>query len=536
MASILAPEPPENGRVLSVRQSFLAMMGLCFVIMMVAVDQTVVGTALPTIVAELNGFELYAWVATAYLLTCVITIPIFGRLGDYYGRKPFVVASIIVFLIATLLSSMAQSMLQLVIARALQGVGGGMLIGTAFACVPDLFPDAHVRLRWQMLLTAGFGLANGVGPSLGGFLTQYAGWRSVFYVNVPLGLVSLYFIWRFLPHIRQAQNGVVRLDWQGALLIAGGLTALQLFVELLPRHGATLPMVLLGSGVVLTFSVLLLWEKHCPHPLIPLDMFHNKSLAALFWLSLFVGFIMFVLLFYIPLLLQGGFGMTPQQVGLMITPLVVCITVGSLFNARIIVRLSRPNDMLYAGFAALVFACIGIAWTSPDTSIWLVAAYMAVAGVGLGFVMPNLTVFAQEVAGRALLGISTAMLQSIRMIGGMLGTAIVGTIVTHHYVSGVRQSVSPGASWTGLLEDPQILVNNAVQSDFVAQLQRLNLHGESFIELARRALVSAVHSGLLLTVMVALVALIWVYRVPLIRLGHRAGASRDAAAAGARHD
>lgn len=536
MASILAPEPPENGRVLSIRQSFLAMMGLCFVCMMVAVDQTVVGTALPTIVAELNGFELYAWVASGYLLASVITIPIFGRLGDYYGRKPFVVASIVVFLIASVLSSMAETMLQLVIARVLQGVGAGMLIGTAFACVPDLFPDAHVRLRWQMVLTAGFGIANGVGPSLGGFLTQYAGWRSVFFVNVPLALVSLVFIWRFLPHIRQAQTGVVRLDWQGALLIAAGLTTLQLFVEFLPRHGATLSMVLLGCAALSFFTVLIYWERRCPHPLIPLGMFRNKSLAALFCLSLFVGFIMFALLFYIPLLLQGGFGMTPQQVGLMITPLVLCITLGSLLNAQIIVHLARPNDMLYAGFAALVLACLGIAVTNKDTSTWLVVAYMAVAGLGLGFVMPNLTVFAQEVAGRALLGISTAMLQSIRMIGGMLGTAIVGSVVTHHYVSGVRLSVPPGpdTAWARMLEDPQVLVNQAVQSDFVAQLQRQNLYGESFIELARLALVSAVHSGLLLTVMVSLVALVWVYRVPLIRLSRTVGAAKRTEGGGQR--
>jgi EmrB/QacA subfamily drug resistance transporter len=527
MASILAPEPPENGRVLSVRQSFLAMIGLCFVTMMVAVDQTVVGTALPTIVAELNGFELYAWIATGYLLASVITIPIFGRLGDYYGRKPFVVASIVVFLIASLLSSLAQSMLQLVIARALQGVGAGMLIGTAFACVPDLFPDSHVRLRWQMLLTAAFGIANGVGPSLGGFLTQYAGWRSVFFVNLPIGLISLYFVWRFLPHIRQVQTGIVRLDWQGALLIAAGLSTLQLFVELLPRQGATLSMVLLGCAPLLIFTVLVYWERRCPHTLIPLDMFRNKSLAALFCLSLFTGFIMFALFFYIPLLLQGGFGMTPQQVGLMITPLVVFITMGSLMNARIVVRLARPNAMLYAGFALLALACAGIAWTNRDTTTWLVVTYMAVAGVGLGFIMPNLTVFAQETAGRALLGISTAMLQSIRMIGGMLGTAMVGTVITHHYVSGVRLSVPAGedAAWRGLLEDPQVLVNQVVQSDFIAQMQRQNLYGESFIELARLALVSAIHSGLLLTVMVALVALGWVYRVPLIRLSRTTGAA-----------
>ncbi|NYT43308.1 MFS transporter [Pollutimonas thiosulfatoxidans] len=503
------------------------MLGLCFVTMMVAVDQTVVGTALPTIVAELNGFKLYAWVASSYLLASVITIPIFGRLGDYYGRKPFVVASIVVFTIASILCGMSNTMLQLVLARGLQGVGGGMLIGTAFACVPDLFPDSHVRLRWQILLSSAFGIANAFGPSLGGLLTQNAGWRSVFYVNVPIGIASLFFIWRFLPHIRQVQTGAIHLDWQGAILVALGLGGLQMFVQFLPQQGANLPMVLLGLGTLLVFAALVYWEKRCPQPLIPLDMFKNKSLAALFSMSVFVGFIMFALLFYLPLLMQGGFGANPQQVGLLITPLVVCITIGSVLNARIIVRLSRPNHMLYAGFALLVVACATLSSAQHTTPVPLLIAYMVMAGLGLGFVMPNLTVFAQETAGRSLLGISTAMLQSMRMIGGMLGTAIVGTVVSHYYVESVRKAVpqGEGTTWIAQLEDPQVLVNHAIQSDFMGALFRQGLNGESFIELARLALVSAIHSGLFLAMLVAIVALVWVYRLPRVTLSRSAGSA-----------
>ncbi|SHI28090.1 MFS transporter [Pollutimonas bauzanensis] len=514
------PQPSGTGRILSVRQSLLAMLGLCFVTMLVAVDQTVVGTALPTIVAELNGFELYAWVATSYLLTSVITIPIFGRLGDYYGRKPFVVASIVVFTLASALCGMADTMLQLVLARALQGIGGGMLVGTAFACVPDLFTDTHVRLRWQVLMTAAFGIANAFGPSLGGFLTQYAGWRSVFYVNLPIGAISLYFVWRFLPHIRQIQRGKIRLHWQGAVLIALGLGSLQVFVELLPVHGASFYMVLLGALAVAAFFALVFWEKRCPEPLLPLEMFRNKSLAALFCLSLFTGFIMFVLLFYLPLLLQGGFGLTPQEVGLLITPLVVFITVGSVANSRIVVRLNTPNHILYLGFGLMVLACLGLVFSGKATSRWMVVIYMMMAGTGLGFVMPNLTVFAQESAGRALLGISTALLQSVRMIGGMLGMAVIGTLVTHYYVSIVRLSLpeARGAPWLSLLEDPQVLVSQSVQSDFMAHLQRLSLQGDAFIETARAALVSAVHLGLIVTLLMAVLAFAWVCRVPVIRL------------------
>lgn len=508
---------------LSFHHTLRATLGLCFVAVMVAVDQTVVGTALPTIVAELKGFELYAWVATAYLLASVVTVPIFGRLGDFYGRKPFVVASIIVFTLGSVLCSLADNMLGLVLARAVQGVGGGMLLGTVFACIPDLFPDARVRLRWQVLFSAAFGIANGIGPTLGGFLTQYAGWRSVFYVNIPLGLIGLFMVWRYLPWIRHRRGGRVKLDWQGAVLIALSLSCLQLFVELVPRQGASLLVLLLGLTTLVSAVVLIEWEKRCPEPLLPLAMFRDRSLASLFILSFFVGCLMFALLFYVPLMLQGGFGMTPREAGLAVTPLVVCITLGSIVNGRIVMRLSRPNYMLYSGFGLLAVCAAGLAMTSITTSVWLMSLYMIAGGFGLGFVMPNLTVFAQHVAGRSLLGISTAMLQSTRLIGAMLGTALVGALVTHSYVQGVYRAVPDAAlaPWGNALINPQVLVNKDIQSDFIAQLFRHDLNGAAFIEAARISLVDAVHVGLLVMLAVAIIATIWVVRLPFINLKRR---------------
>ena len=530
MAPIAAPDKTESGRVLSVRQSLKAMLGLCFLIMMVAIDQTVVGTAMPTIVAELNGFELYAWVATAYLLTSVITIPIFGRLGDYYGRKPFVVVSIVVFTVASILCGMSNTMLQLVLARALQGVGGGMLIGTAFACVPDLFPDTRVRLRWQVLMSASFGIANAVGPSLGGFLTQYMGWRSVFYVNVPIGLLSFWFVWRCLPHIRQMQAGSIRLDWQGALLIALGLGSLQLLVELLPVYGGSLSMAALGIFSVVAFVALFYWERHCPEPLLPLEMFRNKSLAALFTLSFFTGFVMFALMFYAPLLFQGGFGLSPQAAGLLVTPLVVFITVGSITNSRLITRLSKSNMMLFIGFTLLAVGSTGVIFTYKATPSWAVLLYMMLVGTGIGFIMPNLTVFAQEMAGRAHLGIATALLQSVRMIGGMLGMAVVGSMVSHYYASSVRSAVQSqdSAAWLPQLQDLQVLVNHSVQTAFLERLQTMGVDGAPLIDLARQALVFAIHSGMWTVLFVALLGLVWARRVPPIRFS-RGISSKDGA-------
>jgi EmrB/QacA subfamily drug resistance transporter len=507
----------------------MAVLGLAFLIMMVAVDQTVVGTALPTVIAELKGFELYAWVATAYLLTSVITVPIFGRLGDYYGRKPFVVASILIFTAASVGCGLAQTMMQLVLGRAAQGLGGGMLIGTAFACIPDLFPDPRTRLRWQIILSSAFGIANAFGPTLGGFLTQYVGWRFVFFVNVPLGMISLYFVWRYLPYIRQSQPGKHQLDWLGALLVMGGLGSLQLFVEFFATRGLSGSTLLCASVALIAFVCLVIWERRCPEPLIPMHLFSNKGLAALFTLSCLVGVIMFVLLFYLPLLLQGGFGLDPREVGVLITPMVVCITVGSLTGARIVLRLPRPSYILYCGFILLVVACAGLATIGHISSRSWLNACMIMAGIGLGFVMPNLTVFVQELAGRSMLGISTGLLQSIRMIGGMLGTTVVGSIVSQYYAVQVRSAVQApaDASWFAMLMDPQVLVNQATQSAFIAELQRAVLQGDSYLEAARQALVTSIHTGLFAIMAVAVLGVFWVYRVPLIHFSRARPATAD---------
>lgn len=510
-----------RGQVLPFRESLLAMLGVSFVTMLVALDQTVVGTALPTIVAELKGFELYAWVATSYLLASVITVPIFGRLGDYYGRKPFVIVSIALFTGASALCGAAHSMLFLVLARGLQGIGGGMLVGTAFACIADLFPDSVVRLRWQVMMSSAFGIANAIGPSLGGFLTQYCGWRWAFYVNLPVGLLSLVFVWRYLPHIRHiTHQGRVKLDWVGALLIALALSAMQLFVEWVAHDGLTPTVAALLVVSIASAAALLKWERTTAQPVLPLDMFRNRSLAALFALSVLGGFTMFSLLFYAPLLLQGGFGLSPRDAGLIVTPLVVFITVGSIVNGRIVTRVRNPNAMLYVGFVLMAVACFGAVLATRSMPHGLLMMFMMSGGLGLGFVLPNLTVFAQQAAGREHLGIATALLQSLRMIGGMVGTALTGTLITRMYAHGVQDALrSAGAvSWLEPMRDPQILVNLDAQRALVRQLAQAGFDGASLIEAAREALVGAIHIGIAVAMAVAVFSIWQCRRVPQVQI------------------
>ncbi|HTK00615.1 MAG TPA: MFS transporter, partial [Bordetella sp.] len=384
--------------------------------------------------------------------------------------------------------------------------------------------DSYVRLRWQVMFSSAFGIANAIGPSLGGFLTEYYGWRSVFYVNVPVGLLGLLFVSRHLPHLRHSDtNKRIRLDWPGALLIALALGGLQLLVELLPAKGFSDLTLYLAVASVVAFGLLYWWERRCEQPLLPFEMFRNASLAPLFMLALLVGVTMFSLLFYAPLLLQGGFGLSPKDAGLLITPMVVCVTVGSIANGRIVTRIKNPNNMLYVGFLLMCLATAGIISTHNYTPGWLIATYMLAAGLGLGFIMPNLTVFAQETAGRAHLGIATALLQSLRMVGGMIGTAVVGAMVNHSYISGVRASLegSQATRWLDSLDDPQILVNPSAQTQFLQQVAAVGRDGASYLEAARVSLVGAIHDGQIIVLAIAILSLWFVRRVPPVRLTRR---------------
>lgn len=494
------------------------MLGIGLVNMLVALDQTVVSTALPSIVAELHGFEYYAWIASAYLLASVVTVPVFGRLGDYFGRKRFVLAAVIVFTAASVLCGLATSMPFLAIARGLQGVGGGMMVGTAFASIPDLFPDARARVRWQVVMAAAYGIGTAAGPSLGGWLSEHFGWRSTFFVNLPVGALAFYFIWAHLPYYRRERTGEVRIDWGGAVLVALVLGCFQVFIEAVPKDGFTTGNLILAAVVAGGAAALLACERRATHPIIPLDLFRDAQIVTLFMLSTLSGFVMFSLIFFAPLLLQGGFGLSPQQAGLLATPIAACIAIGSLINTRVVIHLPKPTLILSIGFALLVAASAGLALATRSTPhLWLEVAMSAV-GIGLGFILNNLNVFGQEIAGQERFGITTALLQSTRMVGGMLGTSIVATIVNRHYASGVEDALQVlgkpvAARWQPELADPRILIDEGLRDSLLNQLRAAGLDGPALMEAVRHILVQSIHIGVVLTGCAALAAVLIVRRI-----------------------
>jgi hypothetical protein len=323
----------------------------------------------------------------------------------------------------------------------------------------------------------------------------------VFYVNLPVGLLSLFFIWRFFPHIRHVASTIkIRLDWPGAVLIAVALGGAQLAVEELPKHGLSPMLAGLLVLSLASFYGLWKWEQRASQPLLPMEVWRDPSLAPLFILAICVGFAMFSMLFYAPLLFQGGFGMSPQAAGLLITPLVACITVASIVNGRLVTRVRNPNLMLYVGFVLIALASLGMALTERTSSNAFMVTTMLIGGLGFGLVLPNLTIFAQQTAPRAHLGIATALLQSLRMM----------------YADGVQRTLEleNGQQWLGTFHNPEILMDAASQQKLLAQTVQSGHDGAAMLTAAREALVGAIHMGVALAIVMSLIGLWMTRRVP----------------------
>jgi EmrB/QacA subfamily drug resistance transporter len=520
MMSAIAVHDPHR-QLLPFRESLFAMLGIAFVSMLVALDQTIVGTALPRIVADLKGFDFYAWVATSYMLASVIAIPIFGRLGDLYGRKPFLLAAILLFTLASMLCGLATNMLFLVAARGLQGIGGGILIGTVFATVADLFPDPKLRLRWLVFVTSSFGIANIVGPTLGGVLTQMQGWRLVFFVNVPIGVVSLVFVHLFVPKLRRLKKrGPIQLDWLGAFVVAVTFGALQLLIELLPKEGISGTTIVLFAITTVCGLTLYFWEKRMGYPVVPVDVLLDRKLAALFAMAVLGGFALFSMVFYVPLLFQGGYAMSPHDSGMLITPLLLGTTVGSVLNNRIVTRIRRANGLMYIGFALCVIGCLALVALNGNEPhiVWM--SCMGLSGLGLGLVVTNLTICSQQIVARDHLGAVTALLQSLRIFGGMLGTAITGALLGHLYTQGVNRSLDSyqAAQWLKSFSSPEVLVDRAEQSALIERLVAAGHSGEPMMHMAREALVASIHIGLAVAALAALIGLCLAWFVPAVQV------------------
>lgn len=479
----------------------VAMLGISVVGMLIALDQTVVGTALPRMVADLQGFELYPWVATAYLLTTAVMIPVTGRLGDMHGRKPFLVSAIALFVVASAVCGVADSMFQLVLARGLQGIGGGMLLGSTFAAVTDIFPDMLERVRWHALQSSAFGMASALGPVLGGWMTVHLGWRSVFFLNLPIGLLALVIVWRFLPRVVPANNeSRDGLDWFGVVLLALSIGTMLIALEFADRLGFS--SLTLWGAVLL--SLLLGWgfihhQKHSPAPLIPQSLLTSPVVRRLCFLGGIAGFCLFVLLFYAPLLLQAGFSLSPAEAGLLVAPIMVCLTLGSIINGRLIPRVTQAERLFSKGVVALILGMSILCVTTPSTPHAVLFVVFSLCGFAFGFQLPHLTIQIQVAVARQHVGAASALIQTLRTLGGMFGASLAGLVVNLVFARGaselLRQEAISDWAVSQLFSSPQLLLRAHEQETFSTMGVRLGFDAAVLLDQARGLVVDGIHGA-----------------------------------------
>ena len=398
-----------------------------------ALDSSIVGPAMPTIIGQLGGLSLYSWVFSAYLLTSTTTVPLYGRLSDMYGRKPLFVISAALFVLGSALCGLAQSMEQLVAFRAIQGLGAGGIVPVTFTILGDLF-SVEERAKMAGLFSAIWGASAVAGPTLGGLVVEVIDWRWIFYLNLPFGAVSVWLMWRSLHEDHSVERS--RIDYLGAILLTTGITAF-LFGLLDVGEGAS--WFELRTGGLMVLSVLILaWfivhESRFPNPMMPLGMFKSPIVAVVTGAGTLIGGVMFGISSFVPLYVQGVLGGSPIDAGLTIAPFSIGWSISSVVSGQIITRAGYRISVVAGTFSA-VAGCVSLLTVSSGTSRLPAAVGSGLVGIGMGLSATAMLIAVQNSVGWNQRGVATALVQFSRTIGGAIGVAVLGTLLTAQLTS-----------------------------------------------------------------------------------------------------
>jgi EmrB/QacA subfamily drug resistance transporter len=441
---------------------------LMLVMFLASLDQTVVATALPTIVGDLGGLAHLSWVVTAYLLAATVSGPLYGKLGDLYGRKRLLQGAIVVFLVGSALCGLSENMAELIGFRALQGLGAGGLIVVTLAVVGDLIPPRE-RGRYQGYFGAVFGVTTVLGPVLGGFFVDNLSWRWIFYINLPVGFVALVVIGAVFRV--QASTVHRRIDYLGAALLAASLSAIVLFTSL---GGTTYAW---GSGVIIALIVLgavllplfLLVEQRATEPILPLELFRNRIISLTGAIGFIIGLALFGSVTYLPLYLQIVKGESPTVSGLQLTPMMAGLLVTSIVSGQLITKFGRYKPFPIVGTAVTAAGLVLLSRLGVDTPIWVAAIDMLVVGLGLGMVMQVLILAAQNAVDFRHIGVATSASTLFRQVGGSVGLAVFGAIFASRLAGELTRRLPAGAHFPST-PTPEVVKHlaPAVHSPYVA--------------------------------------------------------------------
>ncbi len=425
------------------QEKIIVMLAVMSGMFLVALDQTIIATALSAITKEFDSFSSLGFIVTAYLLTSTVSVPIAGKLSDMYGRRPILMTGVVVFTIGSLLSGMAETINWLVASRALQGIGGGIIMANAFTIIGDLFSPRE-RSRWQGIIGAVFGISSVIGPLLGGWLTdnQYifglvTDWRWTFYINVPIGIIVAGIIFKYCPQIKH--DAVHKPDYLGALWITVGLAALVLAVDntdlvfkSLIDQGINISVIktALFSIFGLMIALFIHQERRAAQPIMPLRFFANRTFSLLTVITLLFGAAFLGAILYLTQFNQQVFSATASEAGLMLLPMMAGIMISSIGGGQIISRTGRYKPFIIAGLTLATISVATLTTLQPDSVYLQEAVIMFFAGIGLGMVMPVLTLGVQNEFGQKDLGAATSSVQLFRGLGSTIGTALMSGVLT----------------------------------------------------------------------------------------------------------
>lgn len=515
----------------SQRETLLTMLGVLMVMLLASLDQTIVSTAMPRVIADLHGFDRYTWVSTAYLLTSTVMVPIYGKLSDLFGRKPIFLFGVVVFLIGSALSGASQSMNQLIAFRALQGIGAGALMPIAIAIVGDLFTPRE-RGKWQGVTGGVWGISAIIGPTLGGWITQNTSWRWIFYVNLPIGIAALLVLIFLMPTLR-GRARKVSIDYAGAALLVLGTVPLLLgFTWAGSQYDWLSPQVIgLFSVAVIalvSFFIYEAWlERHGGQPIIEPSLFKNSIFSVSTLITTIFGMALFGGIFFIPLFVQGVVGSSATSSGLILTPLMLTSVVGSIVSGQLVSRLGRYKWIAILGMLVSVAGVVLLTRLNVNSTNNDVLIAMLVLGLGLGIGMSLYTLIVQN-ALPTKIGQSTATLTFFRQIGGTIALAAMGSVMTAAYLPAFHSALPTAilhavpAQYLAAFNNPQILLSPTalaqIQSHAVTMGPQAVAMLHQVIEAVKVGLAQGIHNVFVLSLglmIVGLIAVFFLKEIPL---------------------
>ena len=495
--------------------------------LLAALDQTIVATALPRVVADLGGFDQFAWVFSAYMLASTTSIPMMGKLSDIYGRKWVLVGGVVVFLVGSALCGSAQDMLQLILFRGIQGLGAGSIIANSYTVVSDVFPPAQ-RGKWMGFVGAVFAIAVVIGPLAGGYVTDHFSWRWIFLVNLPLGFVALVMIMFGMVNLRNPE--VKRsIDFRGVVTLILSVVPLLLALtwagKELPWASPEIVGLFVLSGLMA--MLFLVVERNAKEPVIPGHLYANPIFTVAVVVTFLTAVVAFTGIMFIPLFVQGVIGSSATNAGITLVPAVLSVVGSAIIAGQVISRTGHYRLLAIAGVSIMAVGAYLFTRLNAESSNGDAILYMVIGGAGFGITLPTFMIAAQNAFPHHMLGVVTASLQFFRTIGGAVGTAVLGSYLTIRL--GDWLSTSPSAEAieslpnevVEQLHDPQTLIDPGVMSQIREQTAALDgdlAVLENVVEGLRSALAGAIHDVFLLTfgvILVAVVASLFFREIPL---------------------